>query len=75
MFSLKVRRNRRINLSAVPAKLSGPKKVKVGFPAGEADSDNIMKAIWNHFGTAGGASGGGVGRTYSGTAVSFKCDA
>lgn len=61
MISLKIRRNRRVDLSAVPAALRGPKKVKVGFPAGEADSGNIMKAIWNHFGTAGGASGGGWG--------------
>lgn len=39
----------------------GPKKVKVGFPAGEADADNIQKAVWNEFGTRGGASGGGWG--------------
>jgi HK97 gp10 family phage protein len=41
--------------------LVGPKQVKVGFPAGEADQDNIQKAIWNEFGTRGGASGGGWG--------------
>ncbi|MFK0339197.1 hypothetical protein ACIQT7_18165 [Agrobacterium deltaense] len=29
----------------------GPNHVKVGFPAGEADADNIQKAIWNEFGT------------------------
>lgn len=40
---------------------SEPKKVKVGFPAGESDAGNIQKAIWNHFGTRGGASGGGWG--------------
>lgn len=39
--------------------LRGPKQVKVGFPAGEADQDNINKAVWNEFGTRGGASGGG----------------
>lgn len=35
--------------------------MKVGFPAGKASNSNIMKAIYNHFGTAGGASGGGWG--------------
>lgn len=35
--------------------------MKVGFPAGSADGDNIQKAIWNEFGTKGGASGGGWG--------------
>jgi hypothetical protein len=39
----------------------GPKTVKVGFPAGEADADNIQKAVWNEFGTRGGAAGGGWG--------------
>jgi hypothetical protein len=46
----------------VPSALPGPQTVKVGFPAGEADQDNINKAIWNEFGTRGGASGGGWGR-------------
>lgn len=41
--------------------LRGPKQVKVGFPSGEADQDNISKAVWNEFGTRGGASGGGWG--------------
>ncbi|AVH41820.1 hypothetical protein [Agrobacterium tumefaciens] len=45
----------------VPRTLPGPQRVKVGFPAGEADADNIQKAIWNEFGTRGGASGGGWG--------------
>lgn len=40
---------------------TGPKHVKVGFPAGESSASNIEKAIWNHFGTKGGASGGGWG--------------
>lgn len=48
-------------LERIQRSLSGPKKVKVGFPAGEADAGNIQKAIWNHFGTKGGASGGGWG--------------
>ncbi|MGZ2501744.1 hypothetical protein EHI47_11700 [Rhizobium leguminosarum] len=45
----------------VPSALPGPQTVKVGFPAGEADQDNINKAIWNEFGTRGGVSGGGWG--------------
>lgn len=32
----------------------GPNHVKIGFPAGEADADNIQKAIWNEFGTSRG---------------------
>lgn len=36
----------------------GPSKVKIGFPAG---STNVDKAVWNEFGTRGGASGGGWG--------------
>lgn len=60
-FTVAVKRNKRVDLSKVQTSLRGPKKVKVGFPAGEADSDNIMKAVWNHFGTRGGASGGGWG--------------
>ncbi len=35
--------------------------MKAGFPSGEADAENIQKAIWNEFGTRGGASGGGWG--------------
>jgi Holliday junction resolvase RusA-like endonuclease len=45
----------------LPTSIKGPRKVKVGFPAGKADSDNINKAVWNEFGTKGGASGGGWG--------------
>lgn len=40
---------------------SGPSKVKVGFPAGASLAGSIQKAIWNEFGTRGGASGGGWG--------------
>lgn len=61
MFTVAVKRTRHVDLSKVQTSLRGPKKVKVGFPAGEADGDNIEKAIWNEFGTAGGASGGGWG--------------
>ena len=35
--------------------------VKVGFPSGKADKLTISKAVWNEFGTRGGASGGGWG--------------
>lgn len=41
--------------------ITGPKHVKVGFVAGEADQHNINKAFYNEFGTKGGASGGGWG--------------
>lgn len=46
---------------AVKHLATGPKRVKVGFPKGEADGGNIAKAVWNEFGTRGGASGGGWG--------------
>lgn len=46
---------------AVKHLATGPKRVKVGFPAGQADSDVISKAVWNEFGTKGGASGAGWG--------------
>lgn len=36
-------------------------RVAVGFPAGKVDSDVLNKAVWNEFGTRGGASGGGWG--------------
>ena len=55
--TISVRRRKHIDLKFP----RGPKRVKVGFPAGEASSDIIMRAIWNHYGTAGGASGGGWG--------------
>lgn len=60
-FTIKVKRTTHVDLSKVQTSLRGPKKVKVGLVAGEADSDNIMKGIWTHFGTRGGASGGGWG--------------
>lgn len=45
----------------LPDGLTGPTQVKVGFIKGVADEDNINKAVWNEFGTRGGASGGGWG--------------
>lgn len=50
-FTIKVKRTTHVDLSKVQLSLRGPKKVKVGLVAGEADSDNIMKGIWNEFGT------------------------
>lgn len=45
-----------------PKPLTGqPKRLKVGFPVGEVDSDVISRAVWTHYGTRGGASGGGWG--------------
>lgn len=61
MFTVKVERRQRVDLSRVAAQLRGPSKVKVGFPNSAASASNIEKAIWNEFGTRGGASGGGWG--------------
>lgn len=56
--TLQVKRKKHIKL---PTSIKGPRQVKVGFPAGKADSFVIQKAVWNEFGTRGGASGGGWG--------------
>lgn len=62
MFTVQVKRKTNTSvLRDIGSALAGPKTVKVGFPAGEADQDNINKAVWNEFGTKGGASGGGWG--------------
>lgn len=62
MFTVQVKRKTNTSvLRNIGSALAGPKTVKVGFPAGEADQDNINKAVWNEFGTKGGASGGGWG--------------
>lgn len=45
----------------LPASIKGPRRVKVGFPAGKTSGENLDKAVWNEFGTRGGASGGGWG--------------
>lgn len=34
--------------------MRGPKKVKVGFPAGKSDPGIMMRAVWNEFGTSRG---------------------
>lgn len=57
MIIAKAVRKKHLNLKAP----TGPGKVKVGFPAGEVKGDIVMRAIWNHYGTRGGASGGGWG--------------
>ncbi|WP_210209675.1 hypothetical protein [Aureimonas flava] len=61
MFKGEVIRHRRIDVSDLAIKLKGPTKVKVGFPSGKAGADIVQRAVWNEFGTRGGASGGGWG--------------
>ncbi len=56
---LKVKRVRHKKLTALG--LDGPSQVKVGFPKSKALGSNIEKAVFNEFGTRGGASGGGWG--------------
>ncbi len=48
---VRTRRKRHIKL---PKHVTGPSKVKVGFPAGEADNDIVARAVWNHYGTSRG---------------------
>ena len=57
MFAKIVRKRHKV----LPTKIAGPSKVKVGFPKSKASASNIEKAVWNEFGTRGGASGGGWG--------------
>ena len=52
MIRIRYKRNKKRDLSVID--LGGPKKVKVGFPSGEASGDIINRAIWNHFGTSRG---------------------
>jgi len=52
-----MRHRRHINIQD---RFDGPKKVKAGFPAGKSGGVAQI-AIWNHYGTRGGASGGGWG--------------
>lgn len=59
-----VRIKRRGDFSKLARKITtaitGPTKVKVGFPSG-SDGGVIDRAFYNEFGTKGGASGGGWG--------------
>lgn len=48
------RRKNGKGVAGISSLFPGPNHVKVGFPAGEADADNIQKAIWNEFGTSRG---------------------
>lgn len=57
MFTVSVQRKKTGVLDRVQRAIFGPKKVKVGFPAGEADSDVIHHAVWNEFGTKGSGKG------------------
>lgn len=57
MFRVTAQRKKHLNLKAP----TGPFRVKVGFPAGQVSGEIVMRAIWNHYGTRGGASGGGWG--------------
>lgn len=56
-LTVKRTRHRKIE----PGQLTGPSRVKVGFPASKSAKSDIEKAVWNEFGTRGGASGGGWG--------------
>jgi len=58
MLTAKVTRKR---IAKIPNTADVKGHVKVGLVKGKADTDNINKAVWNEFGTAGGASGGGWG--------------
>lgn len=51
MASLRVVRRRHIKL---PKSIDGPRKVKVGFPAGKSSTDIVNRAVWNHYGTSRG---------------------
>lgn len=54
---VQVKRTKKMEL---PTTISGPKTVKVGFPAGVSDQSEVMKAIYNEFGTQGGGWGGPI---------------
>lgn len=61
-ISVKIKRTSNKNVAKSLARASdGPDQVQVGFPAGKVSSDVINIAVWNEFGTKGGASGGGWG--------------
>lgn len=62
MFTVTVRRGLAGSTSmSTPKEMPrGPRAVRVGFPEG-SDGEMVKRAVWNHFGTRGGASGGGWG--------------
>lgn len=51
MVAISVRRKQHIKL---PTRITGPKQVKVGFPAGKVSTAVVDRAIWNHYGTSRG---------------------
>lgn len=53
-LTLRRRGDLRGHIHKIETALKGPSKVKVGLPAGKADSDIVSIAIWNHFGTSRG---------------------
>lgn len=63
MLDVEIRRTGSVDqlVEKIRGNLRGPTKVKVGFPKSGSSASNIQKAIWNEFGTRGGASGGGWG--------------
>lgn len=62
MVTVGKRRNKRgKGIAGIASLLPGPKRVKVGFPAGQTKSEDLQKAIWQEFGTKGGAASGGWG--------------
>ena len=54
MISVKVKRRQPGGdiLDRIEQALDGPKTVKVGFPAGEVESDQVQIATWNEFGNS-----------------------
>lgn len=62
MFSVKIKRgiSGSTGLSSTVGVPKGRHAVQVGFPEG-SDATIAQRAVWNHFGTKGGASGGGWG--------------
>lgn len=59
---MRVIRNKTDRIEKIQKALAtSDRNVAVGFPKGKASQSNIQKAIWNEFGTKGGASGGGWG--------------
>ena len=50
MFNVRVIRRKHRDIPNI----SGPMRVKVGYPASETSSAIVMRAIWNHFGTSRG---------------------
>ncbi|MCW7544902.1 hypothetical protein N7I30_13930 [Aurantimonas litoralis] len=61
MFTARIeRRLKWLGFKALAALYRGPTKVKVGFPAGEAEADIVQRAMWQEFGTKGGGWGGPI---------------